>query len=119
MTQLQLPNRLNPKLAEHVLNDLAQAIYANATDKGFHEGDDPDCPYQLLARCALITSEVSEIVEEARLPEVDWDKVNEEIADVIIRALDLAHSLHLDIGAAVVAKMKKNEARPYKHGKRV
>jgi NTP pyrophosphatase (non-canonical NTP hydrolase) len=40
----------------------------------------------------------------------------EELADIIIRALDTSHQLGLDINAAVNKKMEYNLTRPYRHG---
>lgn len=39
-----------------------------------------------------------------------------ELADVIIRVLDLCGGLNIDIEKAVLEKMKYNEDRPYRHG---
>ena len=41
----------------------------------------------------------------------------EELADVLIRVLDLSRYLQYDIGQALIDKMKYNETRPKKHGK--
>jgi len=41
----------------------------------------------------------------------------EEIADTIIRLLDLSDALQLDIEARICEKMAANERRPSKHGK--
>jgi NTP pyrophosphatase (non-canonical NTP hydrolase) len=39
-----------------------------------------------------------------------------EIADAVIRLLNLSASLGINIEAEIEAKMEKNEKRPYKHG---
>jgi len=41
-----------------------------------------------------------------------------ELADVIIRVLDLAEALGMDMGKTMAAKMKYNETREHKHGGR-
>ena len=41
----------------------------------------------------------------------------EELADVLIRLLDIAGGLDVDIAAAVIAKLRYNETRPRRHGK--
>lgn len=71
-------------------------------------------PYKIPALLALIHSEVSEALEGFR----HNDKVNfeEELADVLIRTLDLAGGLGMDIDAAVLEKLGKNRERGYKHG---
>jgi hypothetical protein len=40
-----------------------------------------------------------------------------ELADAIIRIGDLAHSMEIDLGRAVVVKANYNLGRPHKHGK--
>lgn len=42
----------------------------------------------------------------------------EELADVLIRVLDLAAGENVDIGAAVIEKHRYNASRPAMHGKR-
>lgn len=74
-------------------------------------------------KCMLIVTEISEAVEVhrnwERLTEREMrERVEEELADAIIRILDLTGSLDMDIGEAIVIKMAKNEKRPMKHGKR-
>ncbi len=46
------------------------------------------------------------------------DTFEDEIADALIRILDLAGYLNIDLEAHVLAKMRYNEGRPYKHGKK-
>jgi NTP pyrophosphatase (non-canonical NTP hydrolase) len=49
--------------------------------------------------------------------EVVKDTVGDELADVIIRVLDLCGYLEIDIEKHVELKMKYNELREHKHGK--
>ena len=41
----------------------------------------------------------------------------EELADIIIRVLDLSGHRGVNIGRAVLVKMQYNQTRPHKHGK--
>lgn len=69
----------------------------------------------LLAKLALITSEVGEAVRA--LQHGDDQAFAEEVADVVIRVLDLCGSDHIDLGDRVLRKMMNNRKRPYLHGK--
>lgn len=66
-------------------------------------------------RLMLITGEVAEAHEALR--KNDINNFREEIADVIIRCLDLCGGLEIDIQTEIYKKMEKNKSRPYKHGK--
>lgn len=70
----------------------------------------------VLEQLSKIDSEVGEsvaVVQKQR----DYSGLAEELADIIIRTMDLSEFLGFKIGEAVIHKMEKNTARPYKHGK--
>ena len=70
--------------------------------------------YRVPTALALIHSEVSEALEAFR--EGDRDHFEEEMADVLIRVLDCAHGLGLDLDWAVATKLEKNKTRGFRHG---
>lgn len=74
-----------------------------------------------------IALEMSELAERLECLRKDPTKMDEhcseffnveiEVADLIIRALDFCGRRNLRIGEAIIAKMKYNSEREYKHGK--
>ena len=68
-----------------------------------------------LSRIVLIASELGETIDAVLRN--DWPEVAHELADVHIRAFDLAGGLQFNTGEALLETMAKNELRPYKHGK--
>ena len=75
-------------------------------------------PKELAAAVAVEASELLEVFqwkshdEVARLLESPARvRVEDEIADVVILLSYLCHDLGLDVNAAVLAKLKKNEAK--------
>jgi NTP pyrophosphatase (non-canonical NTP hydrolase) len=68
---------------------------------------------------SLIHSELSECLEAYRKQDKvgDMDKIAVEMADVIIRLLDLAYGTGHEVHKAMLDKMKYNVSRPHKHGK--
>lgn len=101
------------------LADVVKEAHDTAVEKGFWiEKKTYARPHTLAISLALIHSEVSEALEEARKPEFSVGGFAEELADIIIRVGDLAGYLGVDLDAFVMAKMERNKARPHRHGKR-
>lgn len=105
------------KQAVRAIEDLAQEIHENAIAKGWW--DESRNPGEMIA---LIHSEASEALENIRHGLPPDDKIPEfngataELADVIIRCLDMAYAAGWPIGEAVIAKMAFNRGREWKHG---
>ena len=96
---------------------VAQEVNHIAIEKGWWEGERNEC--ELIA---LMHSELSEALEAIRNGNPPDDKIPEftgveaELADVIIRIMDMAAAKGYRVGEAVVAKINYNKNRPYKHG---
>ena len=123
-----------------MINKLSKEIYKRNVDKGFYEIEK-----SIGETIALIHSEVSEALECDRedkycrltsnvLLELSNEKNNgklkaifelmikdtfeDELADIMIRVMDLAGYLKIDLEGHIKAKMQYNLLRPYKHGKK-
>ena len=105
------------------LNTLAKKINQTAHEKGFYDEKETTAAYMNRA-CANLHDEVSELHEAFRNgnlfkmtdKSIDMTFGEEELADIIIRALDTSQELNIDINAAVSKKMEYNLSRPYRHG---
>ena len=105
------------------LNELRDKAYQNAVNKGFYDAGTPD----VSAYCANLHGEVSELWEAHRkgLLHAGCDKpimlncLEEELADIVIRCLDMAGALSVNLDRAVAEKMRYNATRSYRHGGKV
>lgn len=87
-----------------VLNDIGGDIQSNKIVKGWKitKLEDWEDKHEIPAVLMLITTEIAEAMEAFRKN----DKVNfaEELADVMIRTIGLAHGMGIDLGAEIEAK---------------
>ena len=67
-----------------------------------------------IVKLALIHTEVSEAIEAVRI-EDEYNFVD-ELADIVIRTLDLADILEIDIEQAILNKLEVVANREYRHG---
>lgn len=102
----------------HDLNTLAAMIRETSRANGFENPASIDQVEMTATKLLLICEEVLEAWREVRKTG-DMDAFAEELADTVIRVLDLTVDLGIDIDAVMAEKMEKNRHRPYKHGAKV
>lgn len=103
------------------IRELQKEIHQNAVDHGWW--DNPRTPGELLM---LVVSEVSEAFEEVRnnhtMTETYYGEsgkmegVPSELADIVIRVMDLSEYYGIDLEKAIAEKHAFNKKRPFKHG---
>lgn len=100
---------------------LSEKIHETNVEKGFW--GEPELMDKVVAKLALVHSEVTEVLEALRKSQ-GADKVTEEFADILIRTFDL-YGVLVEAGEAdpnlygvMIDKMDKNKNRPSKHGNR-
>ncbi len=95
---------------------LAKCAYTNAAEKGFHDTLRP-----FPTACMLVVTEIAEAVEGDRKNLQD-DKVPQfsareaELADAVIRILDMSVEYDLRVAEAILVKMAFNTTRERLHG---
>ena len=85
------------------INELAAKQYDWVERMGWHNKT-------VLEALALVASEVGEAVNECR-GDVPTSEFGSELADIILRTVDLAQWQQIDLEAEIAKKMTINEAR--------
>lgn len=124
----KVENKMNndKEIIKHGIELLTDMAHKASADSGWWNHFDGEdlltadpryAPYVIATKIALTHSEVSEAMEGDRRDSMD-DKLPHrsmlevELADVIIRVLDIAGKLNLDVAGALVEKMDFNAVRP-------
>lgn len=120
------------------IKELQKDVHNLAKQKGWwsEDGKELELPLNskrsislILAKLALIHSEVSEAVECVRDNDIEYREDSElnnkpeglvaELADVVIRACDLCEALGVDLDSAIIKKHAFNKTRKHRHGGRL
>jgi NTP pyrophosphatase (non-canonical NTP hydrolase) len=109
------------------LNGLRDLCFRIAVSKGWHDKHDKNDPQTFPTLLCLVHSEVSEALEDYRMGlAITAQRHNGkpygiplELADIIIRVMDICGLYGIDIDKAVKEKLQYNESRPYRHGGKV
>ena len=95
-----------------------------AKEKGFWDGQEEE--YNVGEKLMLVVSELGEAIEALRKGKRQdkdnktWQKdtFEDELADAIIRLLDLSEKEGIDMNWQIFNKLDFNKKREYKHGKK-
>lgn len=110
---------MNSLMTDYGLDALSAVLHEIAKDKGFWDGD---YNYDKVGnKLALVHSEVTEVLEAVR-KDKGSENIVEEIADIIIRILDLYAAMRNEemvvhsLDEVLQNKINKNRQRPTLHG---
>lgn len=125
----QTAESIDELFLSEAVNDVAKRMFCIAKDHGFHDNDRDDdgnfVEWRLAQFVANLHGEVSELWECVRKGTLDEEcdkhcgltNAEEELADIMIRAMDTAVTLGIRIGDAIAKKAAYNKTRPHMHGK--
>lgn len=118
------PNQVIRQVGPSPTTLLQNRVYQTALDHGWWEEIESEKPETYFPeKFVLIHSEISEAVEAWREGQgaayLNGDKPDGwavELADCVIRIMDLLAHEGLDLGALINAKDVYNQTRPHRHG---
>lgn len=98
-------------------NEICKLVYSHYQGKGFEDNWNSGYPTHFadLAEIALVSSEVGEACEAIR--EDNLKNLAEELADIVIRIINIAMRKHIDLQNAILHKQKINMRRNRLHNK--
>lgn len=116
MSFSQIYNDVAQKHYTQSVAQLQEVCHGLAREAGWWDSRNLDDPQTIPACLCLVHSEVSEAMEGARKNKMDdhlphRKALEVELADAMIRILDLAGAYQLDLGCALVEKLVYNTQR--------
>ena len=117
------------------INDIVKEVHENAFNHGWW--DQGRSFGELIALCHSELSEALEEYRKGKRPEEQYyhymssdlsepiitnhkpEGIPSELADTVIRIMDMCGYYGIDLEAAIKEKMEYNKTRPYKHGGKV
>jgi len=102
-----------PKMLMLTVSELSEAMEADRKDKIYRSNH--------FLKELDINEEVSSEDEKYFQQEFEVsvkNTIQDELADAMIRIMDIAQYMNIDLQWHIQMKMKYNELRPYKHGKK-
>jgi len=107
------------------IKNLAEMLHAWSWENGWHNNDETEDHF-IERTCNNMHDEISELHQAWRENKLhdQCDKdtarplsyLEEELADIVIRALDTAERLDVNIKKAIMIKHEYNKTRPFGHG---
>jgi NTP pyrophosphatase (non-canonical NTP hydrolase) len=110
-------------------SEIQSKVANTAKEHGFWDVDAVNDPASVDRKLMLIVGEIAEAHEEWRKGNVETyynqtesgakpEGLFPELADAVIRILDLCEQMGVNLEPVLLEKDEYNEKRPYKHGKR-
>ena len=107
------------------INELVKEVGQNAREHGWWDGEERTFG-ELISLCHSELSEALQEYRDGRQPTETYlsgkgkpEGIPSELADTVIRIMDMCDHYGIDLEAAIVEKHQFNKSRPYRHGNKV